>query len=151
MGSRSGGDFGKFAGAHESSAVSTAIQEVETTLSDNKSARIIVGTAIDVLALSNPAIGTLVATYKVSKVIYQIASKASDAYSETRDANTAIKAAAGEVLHIGVGATRDQAVGGLVDVGWTVMKASAGISTNEMEDRILTSAAKNTLSEVLPK
>lgn len=151
MGSRRGGDFGRFAGRSVSRSVGAAIDEVQTTLSENKPVRIVVGTAVDVLALSNPAIGTLVATYKASKAIYDIASKAQATYERTHDPNEAVKAAAGEVVNVAIGAVRDQAVGNLVDVGWTAIKASAGIATNEMQDRILTSAAKNTLDEVLPK
>jgi hypothetical protein len=151
LGSRRGGDFGRFAGAPRSKSIRSAIEDVQTTLSENEPAKVVVGTAIDVLALSNPAIGTLVATYKVSKALYKMASKANDAYDRTHDANAAIKAAAGEAVHVGVGAARDQAIGSLVDVGWTAIKGSAGVATSELQDRVLTSAAKNTLSEVLPK
>jgi len=149
LGSRRGGDFGEFAGRTRS--VGAAIQEIQKTLSENKPARIVVGTAVSVLAISNPAIGTLVATYKVSKAVYNIASKANDTYERTHDTNKAIKAAAGEAVHVGIGAARDQAVGNIVDVGWTSIKASSGIVTNELQDRILTSATKSTLTEVLPK
>ena len=151
MGSRRGGDFGSFAGRSVSSSVGAAIDQVQTTLSENKSARIVVGTAVDVLALSNPVIGTLVAAYKVSKVVYRVTSKAYEVYDQTHDRNAAIRAAAGEVVHVGIGVARDQAIGQVVDVGWTAMKASAGLATDEVQDRILTSAAKNTLEEVLPK
>lgn len=65
MGSRRGGDFWKFAG---SSRVTTAkIRDIESTLRENKAARIVVATGIDLLAVSYPPIATLVATYRVSK------------------------------------------------------------------------------------
>jgi len=127
------------------------LDQVQTTLSDNKPAKIVVATAVDVLALSNPLIGTLVATYKVSKVIYRVTSKAYETYNRTGDTNEAVKAAAQEVVHVGIGAVRDQAIGKVVDVGWSAMKTSAGVATDEIQDRILTTAAKNTLKEVLPR
>jgi len=149
VGSRRSGDFGKLAG--KGGVVGAAVQEVQDALSENKSARIVVSTAVDVLAASNPAIGTIVAAYKISRTMYDIASKAQDAYAKTHDANKAVAAAAGEVVNVAAGTVRDQAVSRLVDVGWTTMKSSAGIETTELQDRILSSAAKNTLAEVLPK
>ena len=103
------------------------------------------------LALSNPLIGTLVATYQISKAIYKVTSKTSEAYNRTGDPNEAFKAAALEVVNVGVGSVRDLAIGKVVDVGWGAIKTSAGVATDEIQDRILTSAAKNTLKEVLPR
>jgi len=110
-----------------------------------------VSTAVDVLAVTNPAIGTLVGAYKASKIIYNVASAADKAYQKSGDPNDAIKAAAGEVVKTAIGETRGQVIGNLVDVGWSAMKGAAGLATTDLQDRILTSAAKNTLDEVLPK
>jgi len=154
LGSRRGGDFGKFAGRGRDAhgrAVGSAIGEVHRTLTGNKAARIVVGTAVGVLAASNPAIGTLALAYKASRALYAVSSKAYAAYDRTHDANQAVRVAAATAVNVGVGETRDQAIGKVVDVGWTAIKASSGISTNEMQDRILRSAAKSTLKEVLPK
>lgn len=128
-----------------------SVQEVQDALSKNKSARIVVRTTVDVLAASNPAIGTVAAAYKISRIIYDVVSKAQDTYAGTHDADKAVAAAAGKVVNMAVGTVRDQAVSKLIDVGWTTMKSSAGIETTELQDRILSSAAKNTLAEVLPK
>ena len=100
-----------------------AVQEVQDALSENKSARIVVSTAVDVLAASNPAIGTIVAAYKTSRTMYDIVSKAQDVYAKTHDADKAVAAAAGEVVNVAAGTVRDQAVSRLVDVGWTTMKS----------------------------
>ena len=149
MGSRRAGNFREFAG--HSKSTSSALEQVHETLREHKSARIIVSTAIDVLAVTNPAIGTLVATYKASKMIYNVANAADKAYEKSGDPNDAIRAAAGEVVKTAIGETRGQLIGNLVDVGWSTMKGAAGLATNDLQDRILTSAAKNTLEEVLPK
>ncbi len=63
----------------------------------------------------------------------------------------AVSAAAKEVVRTAIGETRDEAIGTIVDVGWSGIKRAAGIHTNELTDRVLTSAVKNTLDEVMPK
>ncbi len=149
MGSRRAGNFREFAG--HSRSTDTGLEQVEDALRQNKSAGIIVSTAVDVLAVTNPAIGTLVAAYKASKIIHNVASAADKAYQKSGDPNDAIKSAATEVVKTAIGETRGQLIGNLVDIGWSTMKGAAGLSTNDLQDRILTSAAKNTLDEVLPK
>ncbi len=153
VGSRHGGDFGKFAGRGNSArgrAVGSAIGELHDAVS-KKAAKVVVGTAVGVLAASNPAIATLVLAYKVSKALYKVSSKAYDAYERTHDPNDAARAAAGEMVHVGIGEARDQVIGKIVDVGWTGIKAASDIHTDAMEDKIFTNAAKSTLNEVLPK
>jgi hypothetical protein len=154
LGSRRGGDFGKFAGRGASArgrAVGSAIDELHDAIVGNKPARVIVGTAVGVLATSIPAVGMLVAAYKISKAIYKVSSKAYATYDRTHDAGEAIRAAAGEAVHVGADEARDQVIGKMVDVGWPEIKEAAGVTTDEMEDKVLTSAAKSTLSEVLPE
>ncbi len=154
MGSSHRGDFGKFAGGStrkSARAVGSAIDEVQDALSKNKPAKIAIGTAVDVLAASNPAIGTLVGTYKASKIAYKAATAAKTTYDKTHDPHEAAKAAAKEGFRAAVGVTRNQIISNAVDLGWHAAKSSAGISSNGMQDKILTSALKNTLDEVLPK
>jgi len=149
LGSRRRGDVAYLSGRRQQTG--DLFEAVHEVLSDETSARIIVNTAVDVLAMSNPAIGTVVGAYKVSKTVYEVAEKANEAYAKTHDPNAAVAAASQEIAHVAIVTARDQAVGRLVDVGWCSMKSSAGIKTSEIQDRILTSAVKNTLSEVMPK
>lgn len=149
MGSRTPGNFRDFSGSSE--ATSRGISEVKSTLKLNQSASIVVGTAIDVLAVTHPVIGLLVAAYKVSKAVYPIVKAATDEYEKTGDVDAAASAAAKVVVNTVKAEGRDEAISLVVDVGWAAVKSRAGIKTDEMQDRILTSSVKNVLDEVYPK
>jgi hypothetical protein len=115
----------------------------------SKPARIVVATAVDVLAISNPSIVTLVAAYKISnkisKTVYQVSKAAAENYEKTGDSKKALAAGVKQVLKIGVSEVTSQTVGTTIDISWSVIKGAAGITTNEFQDRVLTSAVKNTL------
>lgn len=149
MGSRTPGNFRKFSG--DSRVTAGRVRNVQAAMRQKRAATVVVQTAVDVMAVTHPAIGTLVATYKVSKVAYQVVKTANEEYQRTGSADKAASAAAKEVVRTAVGETRDQAIETIVDVGWTGIKKAAGIHTNEMTDRVLTSAVKNTLHEEMPK
>lgn len=146
LGSRRGCDFSVFTGRSEQAA--GAIQQTKKALL-SKSARIGVATAVDVLAISNPSIGTLLAAYKISKALYQISRAASENFDKTGDASEAVAAGAKQALRIGVSEVTSQTVGTTIDTSWSVIKNVTGIKTNEFQDRILTSATKNTLEEAI--
>lgn len=151
MGSRRGGNFSKFAASAGPSPATTAkIREIQTALKENKPARIVVATGIGLLAASSPPIATLVATYRVSKAAYDIANETNKAYQKTGDPNAAAVAAGKQVMKMAIGEVRGEVINNMVDIGWTTIKTTAGLSTNEVEDRILTAALRNTLDEVLP-
>ena len=59
-------------------------------------------------------------------------------------------AAAKQVVKTVIGEARGEIINKMIDVGWTTIKSSAGLSTDEGQDRILTAALRNTLDEVLP-
>jgi len=152
LGSRRGGDFSKFAASAGPSRATTAkIREIQTALKENKAARIVVATGIDLLAASSPPIATLVATYRVSKAAYDIANEANKAYQKTGDPNAAAVAAGKQVVKMAIGEARGEVINNMVDIGWTTIKTSAGLSTDDAQDRILTTALRNTLDEVLPQ
>jgi len=147
LGSRTPGNFRDFSG--KSRATSWRVRSVQQTI-QAESATIVAQTAIDVLGITYPAIGALIATYRVSKVAYQVVNAANKEYERTGDANKAVSAAAKTIVKTAIGETRDEAIGTIVEVGWSSLKKTAGIHTNELTDRILTSAVKNTLDEVMP-
>ena len=149
MGSRTPGNFRDFSG--RSRATSGGIVRVQSALRLNRPASVVVSTAIDVLAVTHPAIGVLVAAYKISKAAYPIVKAAKEEYEKTGDAIAAAVAGAREVVNIVKAESRDEAISTAVDVGWATVKTSTGLHTNEMQDKILTSAFKNGLDEVLPK
>jgi hypothetical protein len=128
--------------------VQHAITQTKQALA-SKTAKVAVATAVDVLAVSIPAVGTLVTAYRLSKVIYQISMAASDNYKKTRDPSKALAAGAKQALKIGISEATSQTIGTTVDTGWSAIKSIGGISTNEFEDRILTAATKSTIEEVL--
>jgi hypothetical protein len=145
-GSRKGCDFSHFTGA--SKQVVQAIDQTKRAL-QSRPARIVVAAAVDVLALSNPTVGTLVAAYKISKAVYEVSKAARTNYNETHDPSTAVAAAARQTLKIGVSEVASQTIGTAVETSWVGLKEATGISTNEFQDRILTSAVKSTLEEVV--
>jgi len=142
LGSRRGCDFAVFTG--RGGQVTEAILQARKTLS-SKPARIVVATAVDVLAISNPSIATLVAAYKISKTVYQVSKAATENYEKTGDPKKAVAAGVKQALKIGVSEVTSQTVGTTIDISWSVIKGAAGITTNEFQDRVLTSAVKNTL------
>lgn len=147
MGSRRAGDYSKFAGK---GSVSKRIKVVEENLETNKPAKVVVSTAIDVIAASNPTINTLIATYKISKWAYETYQKAEKTYEKTGDINESLKVIGTELVKYGIATVRDEVIGGLVDMGWGAVKTATGIKTDELQDRILRAATKNTLEEMLP-
>jgi len=149
LGSRAPGNFRDF--SEGSRATSGGIVRVQSALRLNKPASVVVNTAIDVLAVTHPAIGVLVAAYKISKAAYPVVKSAKEEYDKTGDANAAAVAGARQLVSGVKAESRDEAIGTAVDVGWATVKTSTGLQTNEMQDRILTSAFKNGLDEVLPK
>jgi hypothetical protein len=128
-----------------------AIGRVESALTLDRPASVVVNTAVDVLAVTHPAIGVLVAAYKISKVAYPVVKAAKEEYDRTGDANAAAVAGARQVVSGLKAESRDEAISNAVDVGWATLKTSTGLQTNELQDRILTSAFKNTLDKVLPQ
>lgn len=87
----------------------------------------------------------------MSKAVYGIATEANKAYQKTGDPNAAVAAAAKQVVKTAIGEARGEVISNMVDVGWTAIKSSARISTDEAQDRILSAAMKNTLDKVLPQ
>jgi methylthioribose-1-phosphate isomerase len=147
MGSRRAGDYSKFAGKGN---VAKQIKVVEKSLETNKPANVVVSTAINVIAASNPTINALIQTYKLSKWAYETYQKAEKAYEKTSDVNDSLKVVGTEIVKYGLATLRDVVIGAVVDIGWGSIKASTGIKTNELQDSILRAATKNTLEKVLP-
>jgi len=77
----------------------------------------VVSTGIDLLAASSPPIGTLVATYRMSKAVYGIATQANKAYQKTGDPNAAVAAGAKQVVKTVIGEVRGEMISNMVDVG----------------------------------
>ena len=99
--------------------------------------------------MSNPTVGTLVAAYEISKAVYKVSKAATTNYKKTHDPSKAVAAATRETLKIGVSEVASQTIGTAVETSWVGLKETAGISTNKFQDRILTSAVKSTLKEVV--
>ena len=147
LGTREGGDYSDFAGKE----VSKLVKKVQKTLESNASDQIIVGTAINVLIASNPTLSTLVAVYKLGKWTYETYQKAEEVYEKTGDADKSAQVVANETIKLGIATIRDEVISSVVDLGWGAIKSQSGIQTNDIEDRILSEATKETLDEVLPK
>lgn len=145
MGSRRSSGYGKF--IRRTKMAVRKIRKVEKALNQNKPAKIIVATAVDVIAASHPTIGTLVVAYKMSKMVYRIANEGYKEYKKTGDTKAALKEAGKETMKQSISVAKEHIISKTVDVGWEATKRIGGINTNEIEDRILTAAAKNVLKE----
>jgi len=119
LGSRRGGDYRTFASSSRAQTVqiSRRIDDIQTTLNKNGAVRMVVSTGIDLLAASSPPIGTLVATYRMSKAVYGIATQANKAYQKTGDPNAAVAAGAKQVVKTVIGEVRGEMISNMVDVG----------------------------------
>jgi galactokinase/mevalonate kinase-like predicted kinase len=81
--------------------------------------------------------------------VYQVSKAAAENYDETGDPKKAVAAGAKQALKIGVSEVTSQTVGTTIDTSWSAIKSAGGITTNEFQDRVLTSAVKNTIEEGL--
>ena len=148
LGSRSSGGYGAF--LRESRATSRDLRKVEESLGGNRPARIAVAAAIEVIAANEPTIGTLLSVYRLSTTLYAISNEAYKEYLRTGDTDAAMRKAGEMTMGKTAQLLSDHIASSLVDVGWEAIKKRGGFHTTELEDRILTSAAKSTLKEVLP-
>ncbi len=144
MGSRRGADFGKYSGT-SAWHVKPLGEAIET-----KSAHITVATAIDLMALASPQIATLVTAYHIGKTVHGIVQKSYEAYERTGDSGEALAAGVKEAVNAGVSSVKSHAIDSTVDMAWGAIKVSAGVTTSQLEDKVLSSAVKNTIEEVLP-
>ena len=147
MGTRRSSNYGKL--IRKSRIARRKIKNVEKALEQDRPAKIVVETAIDVITATQPAIGMLIATYKVSKVVYDISTKTYEEYQKTGNPNAAIQKGAEVALKHIESQVIEYGLSAMIDVGWATIKKEANLKTTEMQDLILKKAAKNTIKEVI--
>jgi hypothetical protein len=145
MGSRRSFSFQEYSTrpARSASSLADAIE--------HKSVNIAVATAIDVIALSSPPIATLVTAYHVAKTLNRVVQASYETYERTGDGGLALASGAKEVLRAGVTEMRSQTIGSTVDMTWGAVKVVSRVTTSPVEDKILTSAVKNAVEEIMPR
>jgi hypothetical protein len=145
VGTSNSGDFKPLTGGGKIARV--RLGEVFEAVDSNAPARVAVGTAVGVLAASNPIVSAAVAGYQAAVLSSDAIDAGAKAYRQTDDPKAAI-GAAGKVLAKGaVEAVAEQALGTAIDVGWTAAKSAAKVVTTTEQDRLITSAAKSTVEE----
>jgi hypothetical protein len=100
--------------------------------------------------MSSPPIATLVTAYHVAKTLHRVVETSYESYQRTGDSGQALAAGAKEVLRAGVTEIRSQTIGSTIDMTWGAVKAVSRVQTSPIEDKILTSALKNTVEELMP-
>ena len=145
MGSRRSGGYGKTI----RKSIPGRSRHLEQSLLKKENTRIVVGTAIALIAQSEPTINTLIATYKVSRAIYDISRQAYREYQKSGETEAAVRKVAEVTIRHAMPYVTSHLISNAIDIGWTAIKQREGITTSEMDDRILTSAAKDTLSKVI--
>lgn len=126
-----------------------ANRRVEQSLAKKETTRVVVGAAITLVAQSEPMINTLLATYKVSRALYNISRQAYREYQRSGETDAAVRKVAEVTIKHAMPYVTSHLISNSIDIGWAAIKQREGITTSEIEDRILTSAAKDTLSKVI--
>jgi len=126
-----------------------ASRRVEQSLAEKETASVTVGAVITLIAQSEPTINTLLATYKVSRALYDISSQAYHEYQRSGEINAAVRKVAEVTIRHAIPYVTSHLISNAIDIGWGAIKQREDITTSEIEDRILTSAAKDTLSKVI--
>jgi hypothetical protein len=146
MGSRRNAGYGSFIRAQ---APRQASKQLKQSLVEKETPSVTVGAAITLIAQSQPSINTLLATYKLSKALYNISCKAYKEYKKSGEVDAAVRKVAEVTIRHAIPYVKSHLISNAIDIGWGAIKQREGITTSETEDRILTSAAKDTLSKVI--
>lgn len=146
MGSRRSSGYGK---AIRRSVPTRMSGRVEQALAKKETPSVLVGATITLAAQSMPMINTLVATYKVSRALYDISTQAYREYQKSGETDAAVRKVAEVTIKHAMPYVTSHLISNAIDIGWAAIKQREGITTSETEDRILTSAAKKTLSKVI--
>jgi len=109
----------------------------------------VVGAAIALVAQSEPTINTLLATYKVSRALFDISRQAYREYQRSGEIDAAVRKVAEVTIKHAMPYVTNHLISNSIDIGWKAIKQREGITTSEIEDQILISAAKETLSKVI--
>ena len=147
MGGRKGFDSKVVFG--QSKSVEKNISKLQLTLQDGNNEEAVLQ-ALKVLAVSDPAIRTVLLTAKILKLAYEIYSKTEDEYEKTGDYNSAVCSAVIQVAGRTIGDEKEIIIENGIKICWNNVKEKNGIKTrNNDVDAIVTSVFLEVIMEAI--
>lgn len=147
MGGRKGFDSKVVFG--QSKSVEENISKLQSTLQDGNNEEAVLQ-ALKVLAVSDPAIRTVLLTAKILKLAYEIYSKTEDEYEKTGDYNSAVSSAVIQVAGRTIGDEKEIIIENGIKICWNNVKEKNGIETrNNDVDAIVTSVFIEVIMEAI--
>ena len=145
MGGRKGFNSAVILG--QSKPVKENINGLQLTLQNGDNEKAVLQ-AIKVLAVSDPAIGTILLTTKALKLAYEIYTKTEEEYEKTGDYNVAVSSAVVQVAGRVIGDKKNIIIENGVKICWNKIKDENNIFINNSDvDNIITSALSEVISE----
>lgn len=145
MGGRKASSISELTG--KGKRVLEAQKNLKTALQE-KGTRAVVNTALDLLSVSNPALKSLVACYRLVKWGYETYKKAQKKYEETGSEEEAKKTIVKEAIKKGVELGEKEVLKYVVSYTWNNIKSEHSISTPSSIDNLVVYSTTNTLMEV---
>ena len=147
MGGRKGFDSKVVFG--QSKSVEENISKLQSTLQDGDNEKAVLQ-ALKVLAVSDPAIRTVLLTAKILKLAYEIYSKTEQEYEKTGDYNSAVSSAVIQVAGRTIGDKKEIIIENGIKICWNKVKEENGIETRNNEvDAIVTSVFSEVIMEAI--
>ena len=147
MGGRKGFDSNVVFG--QSKSVEENISKLQSTLQDGDNEKAVLQ-ALKVLAVSDPAIRTILLTAKILKLAYDIYSKIEEEYEKTGDYDSAVSSAVVQVVGRTIGDKKDVIVENAIKICWNRVKDDNSIETRNNEvDAMVTSVFSEVIMEAI--
>lgn len=147
MGGRKGFDSKVVFG--QSKSVEENISKLQSTLQDGDNEKAVLQT-LKVLAVSDPAIRTVLLTAKILKLAYEIYSKTEQEYEKTGDYNSAVSSAVIQVAGRTIGDKKEIIIENGIKICWNKVKEENSIETRNNEvDAIVTSVFSEVIMEAI--
>lgn len=147
MGGRKGFDSNVVFG--QSKSVEENISKLQSTLQDGDNEKAVLQ-ALKVLAVSDPAIRTILLTAKILKLAYEIYSKTEQEYEKTGDYNSAVSSAVIQVAGRTIGDKKEIVIENGIKICWNRVKEENSIETRNNEvDAIVTSVFSEVIMEAI--
>ena len=133
----------------QSKPVEENISKLQSTLQDVDNEKTVLQ-ALKVLAVSDPAIRTILLTAKILKLAYEIYSKTEQEYEKTGDYNSAVSSAVIQVAGRTIGDKKEIIIENGIKICWNKVKEENSIETRNNEvDAIVTSVFSEVIMEAI--
>lgn len=146
MGGRSGPSVTTILGKSERAR--RARRQVNYGLKE-KSSKVAAEVTFKTLAVTNPAVASLYATYEAAKFVYPIVKKGIETYERTGDSNKAIEKMSEETVKQTGRVIKEAAVEAVVETAYGRTKQAYGIKADKIVDKFVTSAISGAINEAV--